>query len=233
MKHLVLSRKKTNEIKPDEWIYMSATPLQTLVDTVKQLFLDAKAANKVTITQVVVITTTLVKQVCAFEALSEKEKKAIVLLALQQGLAAAGPLQGLSHVDPKLVSELENQALHLAVASVFGLLESAPELFAKIRSGLSLLRQFLSKYLPACSEAAAAASVLDPKDSALIAQAVEALDKVAGTSLQVRTVEPTQAAQNAAPTDLSGSAVVTPDTPPQKKSDTAPNLVASHPDPRL
>jgi len=163
---------------------MSGTPLQNIIDSVKQQFLDAKKDGRVTTTEVLAITATVLKQVQAFEGLSDDEKKSIAFLSLQQGLAAAGPLQGFSHVSPALVSELEAQVLHLAVNSAFAFLAAAP--------ALSYIRRFLSKYLPFCSQAAVAVSVVDPKDGALIAQAVEALKGVAHPpGLQVRSVDTT------------------------------------------
>jgi hypothetical protein len=215
---------------------MSTTPLQTIVESIKQPFLDARAADKLTFAWVLRTATTLVKQVYAFEGLSDTEKKAIVLLALQQALAAAGPLQGFSHVDPAIVAELQNQALYLVVASVVELVDSFPQVFAEIHTALSSVREFLSKYLPFCSQVAVAAWVVDPRDSELITQALEALHKVSGTPLQVRTVAPTQVVQSATRVDAPqtvAAPVNVQDTPLQKTSDMEPSLEAVHPTPQL
>jgi hypothetical protein len=87
---------------------------------------------------------------------------------------------------------VEKQILHIVVNAVFGLADAFPQVFAQMKGIVSSVRRFLSKYIPACSEAAAIASALDPKDGALIAEAVAALKLLTTPPLEIRTVESTQ-----------------------------------------
>jgi hypothetical protein len=95
---------------------------------------------------------------------------------------------------------VEKQLLHIVVNAVFGLADAFPQIFAQMKGIVSSVRRFLSKYIPACSEAAAIASALDPKDGALIAEAVAVLKLLttpaapasAPAPLEIRTVESTQ-----------------------------------------
>lgn len=192
---------------------MPTSKLQSILDSTITQFNHMKQDGVLTLPEVVKVAMGVVKDIHAVKGLSIDEQKGLVFLALQRGLAAAGSLQGLSHVDPGIVAEVEKQSLHMAVSAVFGLAEAFPQVFAEIQGLLSYIRCYLSRYLPACSEAAVAASVLDPTDGALIAEAVKALkavtspagaaDPVAHTAplpvsaLDVRTVETTQ--ESAAP----------------------------------
>jgi len=84
------------------------------------------------------------------------------------------------------------------VSAVFGLEDAFPHVFAEVQGALSYIRQSLSKCLPACSQAAATVSVLDPKDAALIKEAVEAvkaLVPVPAPLLEVRSVETSQVSE--------------------------------------
>lgn len=162
--------------------------LQALLDSTVVECKAIKAAGAVTLPEVVKVATGILKQIYMLKTITTEEKKAFVLMALQRGLDAAGPLQFLSHVDPAIVSEVEKQSLKMVVMAVFGVGEAFPQVFAELEYGLSYIRSFLSKYLPACSQAAATAAVLDPKDAVLIADAMKALGPQA---LEVRTVEPT------------------------------------------
>ena len=181
---------------------MSTSKLQALLDSTVAQFNELKNGGALTLPEVLKIATGVFKEIYKTKTLSTEEKKALVFLALQRGLKAAGPLQGLSHVDPGIVSEVEKQSLHMAVTAVFGLGDAFPQAFAEIQGFLSYIRCFLSKYLPACSEAATVVYGLDPKDGALIAEAVKALKAVTAApapapasapapppGLEVRTVE--------------------------------------------
>jgi hypothetical protein len=169
---------------------MSPSPLQNVVESVKDMLIKARADGKLTAAELLTITIETVKQIHAIHEISQEEKKGIVLLALQKGLSAAGPLEGFAHVDPALIAELEKQALHMAVNSAFGLLYSSPQFFAHVEGGLSSLMKSLSVCLPACFPVAAATSVVDPVDSQLVQQGAEALKKVTQpVALQVRTPE--------------------------------------------
>jgi hypothetical protein len=167
--------------------------LQTLLDSTIAECAKAKQ-DGITVPEVIKIATTVFQGIYSLKVLSLAEKKAFVFLALERGLSAAGNLQGLSHVDPAIVAEVEKQALHMAMAAVFGLGDAFPQVFAEVESVLSYIRSFLSKCLPGCSGAAQAVAVaLDPKDAQLIAEAVKSLNAaVAPAALAVRTVGTTQ-----------------------------------------
>jgi hypothetical protein len=167
---------------------MSTSKLQVLLDSTVTQFRSIKQSGSVTLPEVVKIATTILKDIYFLESVSTEEKKAFMLMALQRGLDAAGPLQGLGLVDSAVV---EKHALHLAVTAVFGLVDTFPQAFAEAQTALSYVRSFLSKYLPVCSQAATAA--LEPKDTALIAEALASLKAFSApvTTLEVRTVETT------------------------------------------
>ena len=177
---------------------MSTSPLQAILDSTVAQFISLKAKGGATAPDVIAIATSTFKVVCTLAALSVDEKKAFIFMALQKGLAAAGPLQGLVHVDSAIVSAVETQTLHVAVNTVFAFAEAYPQVVAEIEGALSYVRSSLSKCLPGCSQAAAVVATLDPKDSALIEQAVAALKAVTTTvagdpaPLAIRNVESTQ-----------------------------------------
>jgi hypothetical protein len=167
--------------------------LQSILDSTLQSFKDVKKSGDVTQIEVLKIATNLLKSLYAMDALTTDEKKAFVFMSLQRGLNEVGRLQELSCVDPGIVSEVEKQILHIVVNAVFGLADAFPQVFAQMKGIVSSVRRFLSKYIPACSEAAAIASALDPKDGALIAEAVAALKLLTTPApLEIRTVESTQ-----------------------------------------
>jgi hypothetical protein len=183
---------------------MSASKLQVLIDSTVAQFNEAKKDGVLTLSEVVKIAGSILKDIYALEGVSTEEKKAFVLMALKRGLDAAGSLQGLSHVDPALVAEVEKQSIHMAVTAVFGLGDAFPQAFAEIHTIVSYIRSFLSKYLPGCSQAAAVAAVLDPKDAALIAEAVKGPAAAAAApapaeTLEVRSVETTPPSTAPAP----------------------------------
>ena len=177
---------------------MSTSPLQTLLDSTVAQFVALKAKGGAAVPDVIAIATSTFKVLYSLAALSANEKKAFIFMALQKGLAAAGPLQGLPHVDPAIVSAVETQTLHIAVNTVFAFAEAYPQVVAEIEGAISYIRSSLSKCLPGCSQAAAVVATLDPKDSALIEQAVAALkaltEPVAAdpAPLAIRSVESTQ-----------------------------------------
>jgi hypothetical protein len=113
---------------------------------------------------------------------SPEEKIALVALALKKGLAAADGLQGLEDLaesNPAALAAAEKQILDAALAAVNGLMTVAPKLFAPAQNLLSSLRQTLLGCLPFCSQVASMAKILSPKDSALIAEALDAVNSVA------------------------------------------------------
>jgi hypothetical protein len=171
---------------------MSATNLENLFDSIKKQLTTIHESGGLTTATLLKLATNLVKDVSLMEGLSLEEQKGIVFSALQQGLASLGPLQNLFHTDPAVVA-------NMAVNAVFGLQEAFPALFSQAHGLLSYIRCFLSKYLPVCSQAAAVASVVDPKAAELIAKAVESLKSAtaAAPTLQVRNVETTQVSESA------------------------------------
>jgi hypothetical protein len=171
---------------------MGASKLELLLDSTVTQFKEVQKTGTLTLPQVLKIATTVAKDIYTLETLTTEEKKAVVLMALQRGLDSVGPLKILNHVDPALASEVEKHVLHVAVMAIFGLGDVFPHAFAGAQNALSYVRSYLSKYLPFCSQAAAVASTLDPKDTLLIAEAVKALkafDSVSAPALEVRTVE--------------------------------------------
>ena len=168
---------------------MSVANLQNLFDRVKNDLTSLQKNGGLTTASLLKVATVLVKDVCLLKGLALEEQKGLVFSALQQGLASLGPLENFFHTDPAVVA-------HMAVNAVFGLQEAFPAVFAEAQGLLSYISGFLSKYLPVCSQAAAVASVVDPKDAALLAKGVEALKGVTTAGeLQVRNVETTQVSE--------------------------------------
>lgn len=150
---------------------MSTSPLQTLLDSIVAQCVALKGKDGVTVPHIIIMATSAFKGLYSVSALSADEKKAFIFMALQKGVAAAGSLQGLVKLDPAL----ESQVLHMAVNTVFAFAEAYPQVVAGVDGVLSYIRSCLSKVLPGCSQVAAVAATLDPKDGALIEQAVAAL----------------------------------------------------------
>ena len=177
---------------------MSVANLQNLFDRVKNDLTSLQKNGGLTTASLLKVATVLVKDVCLLKGLALEEQKGLVFSALQQGLASLGPLENFFHTDPAVVA-------HMAVNAVFGLQEAFPAVFAEAQGLLSYISGFLSKYLPVCSQAAAVASAVDPKDAELIAKAVEALKAVtaAAPRLQVRNVETTQVVESSSAADPS------------------------------
>ena len=212
----------------------SVSALETLIDDVKKAFADAKSDGKLEAAEVVQIAGDVAKKVFLIGTGTLVEKKALILHALQKGLAAAGGLQGLAVLKaagPAGLAAAEKQILSAAMASVEGLLNVAPQLFEPVRGCLSALKGPLSTLLPFCSQAASMAAALSPKDAKLIQEALGAYKAVVGVelppselsstpeSLTVR--EPAQPAQAAQPAkkdvqDISGASV--PETVPSQEA---------------
>jgi hypothetical protein len=161
----------------------SISALETLIDDVKKAFADAKSDGKLEAAEVVQIAGDVAKKVFLIGTGTTVEKKALILHALQKGLAAAGGLQGLAVLKvagPAGLAAAEKQILSAAMASVEGLLNIAPQLFEPVRGCLSALKGPLSKLLPFCSQAASIAAALSPKDAKLIQEALGAYKAVVG-----------------------------------------------------
>jgi hypothetical protein len=217
---------------------MSALPsLESIVNETKQAFVSAKADGKLEAAEVVQIATGVAKKIHALQTVSADEKKALVLLALKKGLAEAGGLLGLKNLSiagPDALAAVEKQVLNAALAAVYGLMDAAPHLFAPAHNLLSRLRGFLSVLLPYCSQAAALASVLDPKDAKLIEEAKAYLEGLAAAPAASEPVASVPAVSEpaAAPPSL---LVSSPESvaPLEKKSEDTPekNIAETEPSP--
>jgi hypothetical protein len=166
-----------------EQIEMSSVAgIQGIINETKAAFVIAKFDGKLEAYEVVQIAKDVAMKIHSLSSGSLEEKKALVALALKQGLAAADGLHGLADLaasGPAGIAAAEKQVLDAALAAVNVLLDAAPHLFAPAQNLLSSLRQPLLRCLPFCSQAASLAEVLDPKDSALIAEALQAVKTVA------------------------------------------------------
>jgi hypothetical protein len=209
----------------------TVTGLQGIINETKAAFVIAKFDGKLEASEVVQIATDLAMKIHALSSASLDEKMALVALALKKGLAAADGLQGLSDLaasGPAGVAAAEKQVLDGALAAVNILLSAAPHLFSPSKNLLSSLRESLSKCLPFCSQAALLAQVFDPKDSALIQEAVKALKGVesrlpetVGSTLESVVSGKVESVEKALPVQLSE------ETLHVNIVETEPNLVAS------
>jgi len=215
---------------------MSTLPsLESIVNETKQAFVTAKADGKLEAAEVVQIAIGVAKKIHALQSVSADEKKALVLLALKKGLAEAGGLLGLKDLDgagPDALAAVEKQLLNAALAGVYGLMDAAPHLFAPAGNLLSSLKGCLSVFLPFCSQAAALASVLDPKDAKLIEEARAYLEGVAAQVAPA--TAPAAAPAAVALTDSSPESVApvekkSEDTPVKNTAETEPSPAASLP----
>ena len=146
------------------------TLLEQFVNDVKDAIVEAKKDGRLELSEIIKIATVVSMKARSLSACSLDEKKALVSLALKKGLEAATNLTNLAAPEQKL--------LDAGLAAVHGLMGEAPQLFVPAADFLSSLKCFLSRYLRVCSSAAAAAKVFDPKDSALIAEALAATRSV-------------------------------------------------------
>jgi len=210
----------------------SVSGLQGIINETKAAFVIAKFDGKLEATEVVQIATDVALKVHKLSVGSPEEKKALVALALKTGLAAAGGLHGLADLaesNPVALVAAEKQVLDAALAAVNGLMAVAPQLFAPAQGVLSALRQSLAGCLPFCSQVV---QVLDPKDAALISEALEAVKAgsapptVVSSTLEsvVSKVSTEPLFEKVLPVQESKSQEVVPDA---NIVETEPNLVAS------
>lgn len=151
--------------------------LHLLINETKAAFVVAKFDGKLEVSEVIQIATDCAQKVYALSTCSQDEKKALVIYALKKGLEAAGGLSGLSDfvsTNPAAIIEAERQILDGALVAVNALMVAAPQLFSVVQKAGSSLKQSLSVCLPFCSQAVLE-NVLDPKDSALVAEALALL----------------------------------------------------------
>ena len=175
-------------LKPGRIYRMSATLLNTIVRDAKVAFVVAKHDGQLEAAEVVQIAVMISKRVHALENLSLAEKDALVMLCLKKGLSAANGLQGLSalaEAGPEGMAAAEHQVLAAGVAAAKSLQDAVPQLFAPVKNSLQAC-------LPCFAQCAAVAAVLDPKDAALIQEALQCVQAAAGAK------------------DLSGNVIVVP-----------------------
>jgi len=154
----------------------SASLLESIIQETKDAFVAAKADGKLEAVEVVQIASTVAQKIYKIGSLSLADKKALVLLALKKGLDAADGLHGLlalTGAGPVALEAAEKQILNAALASVDGLMNAVPRLFAPARNALLA-------YLPFCSILLPSDVALDPKDSALIHEAFSCVAAVSG-----------------------------------------------------
>jgi hypothetical protein len=187
----------------------SVSALEALVDEVKRGITAAKSDGKLEGAEVVQIAGDTAKKVFLLGVGTIAEKKALILHALQKGLAAAGGLQGLADLEasgPAGIAAAEKQVLAAALASVDSLMKVAPQLFEPFRGCVSGLKAHLLKLLPFCSQAATMVSALNPKDAKLIQEALASYKNILG-------VEPPPSELTSTPESLT---VREPTSPPKK-----------------
>jgi hypothetical protein len=182
--------------------------LETIIRDAKVEFLIAKHDGVLEASEVIHIGLNVAKKVFALANLSEEEKDAMVILCLKKGLAAAGGLSGLpglAALPPAALDAVEEQLLKAGVGAAHAMRKAAPALFAPVKKALL-------GCLPYCS---LVASVMDPKDAAVLHEAVQVL-----TPVQAIQEEPAQ-------TDAPRPAAPVEDIPLPNTPDVAPNPAAS------
>ena len=164
------------------------SPIETIIRDAKVDFLIAKHDGVLEASEVVHIALSVAKKVFALANLSEDEKDALVLLCLKKGLAAAdgmADLPALAALPPAALAAVEQQFLKAGVSAARAMRAAAPALFAPVKKALL-------GCLPYCS---LVTSVLDPKDAAVVHEALQLLSPVETTQVTVvQTVEARPAA---------------------------------------
>jgi hypothetical protein len=177
--------------------------IETIIRDAKVEFLIAKHDGVLEASEVVHIALSVAKKVFALANLSEDEKDALVLLCLKKGLAAADGMAGLpafAALPPGAVAAVEEQFLKAGVSAVRAMRAAFP------------VKKALLCCLPYCS---AAMTVLDPKDAAIVQDALQLLNPVDTTQV---TVVQSSDVRPAAPVE---------NTPLPNTPDEVPNPVAS------
>jgi hypothetical protein len=175
-------------------------------------FSIAKDDGTLEVSEVIRISLDVAKKVYSLQHLSEKEQEALVRFCLKKGLAAAGGLNGLpafAAVQGPALEALEGQVLHAGLTTVKMMRKNIPALFAPAK-------KLLARCLPACSLVASAVKVLDPKDSAIVEEALQFVSESASA-----TQEPV------APTSENLPVAATSDAPPLNTPETEPTPVVA------
>ena len=175
-------------------------------------FSIAKDDGTLEVSEVIRISLDVAKKVYSLQQLSEKEQEALVTFCLKKGLAAAGGLSGLpafAAVQGPALEALEGQVLHAGLTAVKMMRKNIPALFAPAK-------KLLARCLPVCSLVASAVKVLDPKDSAIVEEALRFVSEAASANQE-----------SVAPTSGNPPVAATSDTPPPNTSEMEPTpLVA-------
>ncbi len=196
---------------------MATVDLEVLVKETRHAFILAKADGKLEAGEVVQIAVGLASKLQKLAGLSGKEKKAVALLALRKGLAAADVtacLPVLSQASPEMKAAFEDQivasagaAIDLALAAAAGTLD-----LRKPASWKACLPICLSLGRAAVSAAATSAAL---KDQPVLREALQA------GAAAVESAIPESKAPAAEDSKPEAG------TPPPPKSDAEPSPAAS------
>lgn len=145
------------------------TLLETLVQDVRHQFILAKADGVLDAGEVIAIAVSVASKLQRLGPLSGAEKKAVVMMALKKGMAAAGgvsTLPGLTAATPAETEAFETQLLAAASAAL--------DMAVAVATGKLDLRKPSSwkSCLPFCSAALSAAVAFVPKDQAILREAM-------------------------------------------------------------
>lgn len=143
------------------------TPLELLVKETRHAFIVAKADGVLNAGEVIQIAVELAQKVQKVGALSGSEKKAMLLMALNKGLEAAGGLEGLPGM-----AGASNETKQAFQDSLMMAASTAVDMLISAASGKLDLRKPSSwkAFLPICCPAVQA---LIPKDQALLKEATK------------------------------------------------------------
>ena len=140
-----------------------AASLEDLVNSTKDLFLQAKADGKLDVAEVVQIGVHVAAKLEAVQAsLGGADKKALVLYALQKGLEVSGGVPGMTAEGEKQLLAAAAAAVDVAVSVAHGKID------LRKKEGWMVC-------LPLCLQAVKAGSSLLPKDVAVLKEALVAV----------------------------------------------------------
>ena len=185
--------------------------IETIIRDTNIEFSNAKRDGKLEASEVIHIALSVSKKVFVLANLSDTEKDAMVYLSLKKGLAAAGGLAGLpafAALPAPALEVVEEQLIKAGLTATHVVRKALPALFAPVK-------KILLGCLPYCSQIA---TVLDPKDTAVVQEALALVTPV--PSVEATQVSETQSVE--APV-----VIVVEDTPLPNTLDTAPNPAPS------
>lgn len=196
--------------------------LESIVDETKLAFLHAKSDEKLDAGEIVQIAVGVAQKLQRLPALSGAEKKAVALLTLRRGLAAAGGMEslpGLASASAETKAAVETQLIAAAGAAL--------DIAVAVAAGKIDLRKPATWRVlcpPLCSAVAVA---FLPKDMPLLKEALEVAGAAlpAAASPQEQTPVPSlqQSAEADASAPRSPSPAAEPPAPPATESETVPN----------